>query len=355
MPPMLASDLDYDLPPQRIAAQPVQPRDSARLMVVDRTSGGIDHRAVRDLPALLKPADLLVFNESKVLPAHFQATRAGTGGRVTGLFLAEPQQGRWRVMLESRGSLQPGETVALDDDANLKLIERLGAGEWLVAVQSAQTTLELLDRVGAAPLPPYIRKARRERRLPEIDSTDAHRYNTVYANTPGSVAAPTAGLHFTPGLLAALQQAGVSCAFVTLHIGLGTFAPIRTDVVEDHPIHSEHMTVPAATIVAINTARAAGGRVIPVGTTAVRALESLPDPLPHDDFTCDTGLFITEASFAFRFTDALMTNFHLPRSTLLALVAALPGVGIERLKQWYAVAIEREYRFYSYGDAMLLL
>jgi S-adenosylmethionine:tRNA ribosyltransferase-isomerase len=290
-----------------------------------------------------------------VLPAYFKATRAATGGAVTGLFLVEPKPDVWRIMLESRGSLQTGETISLLDDAHLKLLERIGGGEWLVSLHADIDTLSLLDRIGATPLPAYIRKARRDLQLPEIEDADRHRYNTVYAQHQGSVAAPTAGLHFTPQLLTALSAAGIDSAFVTLHVGLGTFAPIRTETIEDHPIHAEWISVPAATIAAIRTARQAGGRVIPIGTTTVRSLESLPDPLPEGDYVSSTDLFITDGSFQFRFTDSLMTNFHLPKSTLLAMVAALPGVGIDRLKQWYGCAIDHDYRFYSYGDAMLLL
>ncbi len=343
---MRTDELDYHLPPGRIATQAAEPRDAAKLMVINRATGNVQHRHVRDLPDLLEPGDLLILNQSRVLPAFFTAIRADTGGKVTGLYLNSPAPNTWHVMLESRGSLQSGETITLAEDAHLELTERRGGGEWTARLHSADNTLALLERIGATPLPPYIRKARRDLAQPEISNADLLRYNTVYADAPGSVAAPTAGLHFTPQLLERLPH-----AFVTLHVGLGTFAPIRTDRVENHPIHSEWIDIPAATIAAVQEAK----RVIPVGTTSVRALESLPDPALDNDYVTDTNLFITDESFPFRFTDALMTNFHLPRSTLLALVAALPGVGIERLKTWYQGAIDNDYRFYSYGDAMLLL
>lgn len=365
---MLTQELDYHLPPERIATTPAEPRDAARLMVVHRRHNRIEHRHVRDLPDLgLGPNDLLVFNHSRVLPAFFEGVRHGTGGKITGLYLGAPAPGLWHVMLESRGSLRTGESVRLAPDAALELVTRLGAGQWHARLHSPQGTLDLLQRVGSTPLPPYIRKRRQALAQPLHQPDDAHRYNTVYAAEPGSVAAPTAGLHFTAPLLRQLDSLGVARAFVTLHVGLGTFAPVRTQRVEDHPIHSEWVSIPPATLAALARTRANAGRIIPVGTTTVRALESLPDPLPDPPlhpgpFSTDTRLFITPPDpaagtpgFRFRFADGLMTNFHLPCSTLLALVAALPEVGLDRLKQWYQLAIDHEYRFYSFGDAMLLL
>lgn len=309
----------------------------------------------------------MVFNRSMVIPARFSAVRRQTGGHVGGLYLSssgavpgsELPGGLWQVMLESRGTLRAGEWVDIQGDSALELLESQGAGMWLARLVGRADTLDLLHRVGSTPLPPYIRKARRAMGQAEDQADDRQRYNTVYAAEPGSVAAPTAGLHFTPELLAALDAMGVRRAFVTLHVGLGTFAPVRTQRVEDHPIHSEPVTIPAETIAMLRHARAHGARIIPVGTTTVRAMESLPDPLPDAgvDFTTNTNLFITPdgSGFHFRFADALMTNFHLPCSTLLALVAALPHVGIDRLKQWYRTAIEQQYRFYSYGDAMFIV
>jgi len=356
---MLVDELDYHLPPDLIADAPTASRDAARLMVIRRSDGQVSHHHVRDLPQLLGgPTDLLVFNRSKVLPAAFEAVRTGTGGKVTGLYLNSPQACQWQVMLESRGSLRAGEAVALTDEAQLELVERLGDGCWLARLDSRLSDLALLEQIGSPPLPPYIRRARKLRHQPTVQIQDVDRYNTVYATDPGSVAAPTAGLHFTDALLAELDAVGVMRAALTLHVGLGTFAPIRTEQVEDHPIHAEHISIPSRTIDALGQARRREMRIIPIGTTSVRALEALPDKLPDgQQFTTSTDLFITPADggFAFRFTDALMTNFHLPRSTLLALVAALPGVGIERLLGWYRQAIEQKYRFYSYGDAMLIL
>jgi S-adenosylmethionine:tRNA ribosyltransferase-isomerase len=354
---MLTHELDYVLPPGRIATEPAEPRDAARLMVIRRAEDRVEHRRVRDLPlidGLLRPGDLLVFNQTKVLPALLAATRRATGGKVQGLYVGLTGS-RWRVMLESRGTLRAGEFIDLSDDSHLELAERLGGGEWLAELHSPLATLPLLERIGATPLPPYIRHERKANHEPEVRPGDAERYNTVFAREPGSVAAPTAGLHFTPALLDALSQRGIQRASVTLHVGLGTFAPVRSERVEDHPIHHEFVAITRATLQALKETRARGGRIIPVGTTTVRALESLPALWQDlDGFTAETNLFITPG-FQFRFADGLMTNFHLPRSTLLAMVASLPDVGIGRLKGWYQVAIAEGYRFYSYGDAMLIV
>ncbi len=361
---MKIEELDYDLPPELIATEPLAQRDHARLLVVHRESDRLEHRRVVDLPALLRPGDLLVVNASKVLPAYLEGVRIGTGGRVTGLYLGDAEgegSAHWQVMLESRGSLREGERIGLPDGTELELVERLTGGAWRAAVHGQGDAVAILQRVGRPPLPPYIRKARRAMAQPEVQPSDTERYNTVYASQPGSVAAPTAGLHFTPELLARLDAMGVDRGTVTLHVGLGTFAPIRTARVEDHPIHREWMSVPMETLVKLGQTRQSGGRIIAVGTTTVRALESLPPVLPDPlrPVTMQTQLFITPSAngsaHPFRYTDALMTNFHLPRSTLLALVAALPGVGIDRLRRYYQTAVAQRYRFYSYGDAMLLI
>ncbi|MEE9211476.1 MAG: tRNA preQ1(34) S-adenosylmethionine ribosyltransferase-isomerase QueA [Phycisphaeraceae bacterium] len=374
---MRIEELDYDLPPDRIATTPVQPRDAARLMVIHRRRNHIEHRHVRDLPQLLHSGDLMIFNHSRVLPAYLVARRAATGGKVTGLYLnapippasaattdADTPPEHWHILLESRGTLGQGEHLILDDHAQLELADRLDNGQWRARLHADADTLTVLSRVGSTPLPHYIRRARRAMHQPEVNAQDAVHYNTVYGRDPGSVAAPTAGLHFTPELLDSLDRTGIQRAALTLHIGLGTFAPVRTCHLEDHRMHPEWFSTPAETLEAIRAARGRGGRIIPVGTTSVRALESLPQPLPDTGpYAAVTDLCITPpppdaphaAGFSFRFTDALLTNFHLPRSTLLALVAALPGVGIDQLKHWYRIAIDKQYRFYSYGDAMLIL
>ena len=368
---MRIDELDFDLPPELIATTPAEPRDTARLMVIHRKAQCVEHRTVRDLPKYLRAGDLMLFNESRVLPARFEAVRAATGGVVEGLFLSAAADGRsWRVMLESGGKLREGETLLMREGsqelASLVLLEKGERGQWRVGVQSELATVELLNRVGTMPLPPYIRQQRKAAGQAQVTQDDAQRYNTVYANTPGSVAAPTAGLHFTPELLQEIEDACVLRKSVTLHVGLGTFAPVRVERLEDHAMHSEWVSVPEATIRALRNMgvphnNQASRRRICVGTTTVRAVESLPDPLPEQgDFVTDTNLFITPGnertpSFTFRYTDVLMTNFHLPQSTLLALVAALPDVGVSKLLSWYELAVREKYRFYSYGDAMLLL
>ena len=358
---MRVEDLDFHLPTDRIATTPAHPRDSARLMVVDRETGKLTHHTVADLPKLgvFRGDDLMLFNRSRVLPAYYTATRAATGGKLKGLYLGKDDSGHWCTLIESRGKLKVGEHITLDEQSHLTLLENKGAGEWIADYTSPSDTVALLSRIGAAPLPPYIRKARKVLNLPEVNDSDMDRYNTVYAREAGSVAAPTAGLHFTPGLLDALDQLGIRRAEVTLHVGLGTFAPIRCQHVDDHPIHTEAVAIPPETIAALQVAREAGRSITPVGTTSIRAIESLPgdlNPLIRQGYCTDTDLFITpDNGFTFRYTDRLMTNFHLPRSTLLALVAALPGVGIDRLLGWYRIAIDRGYRFYSYGDAMLIV
>lgn len=369
MPDMRTDALDYELPPELIATQPATPRDAARLMVIHRQSDNIEHRQARDLPRVLAASrgdgpDLMVMNHTRVVPAAFTGVRTATGGRVQGLYLDSPasQPDQWRCLIESRGKPKPGETITLDENARLTLLAKQGGGHWLAQLISDRPTLAVLDAVGAPPLPPYIRQQRKLAGLPEMTETDRERYNTIFAQTPGSVAAPTASLHFTPSLLRDLDAAQVKRAPLTLHVGMGTFAPVRSDRLEDHPIHQEWMHIPAATIAALKQVRQSRGRIIPIGTTCVRALESLPDAAcpaakKPADFITHTGLFIRpdDPSFAFRFTDALMTNFHLPRSTLLGLVAALPGVGVDRLLSWYRLAVREGYRFYSYGDAMLIL
>lgn len=353
---MRMDELDYDLPPERIAQRPAERRDDARLMVVrfDRCADGetIEHARVSELPRLLQEGDVMVLNDTKVLAARFEAVRESTGGAVEGLFVESRGEEEWQVMLKAGGRLRSGERLRLDAEHHLELVGKLDDGTWAAIRRGPLPTQLLLERVGHMPLPPYIRRPRNE--IDQTDHLDRARYQTVYASHLGAVAAPTAGLHFTEGLLQQLRERGIETARLTLHVGPGTFAPVRTERLEAHAMHAERFTVPAATLATLIAAQAEGRRIIPVGTTSVRALESLPDPLPTParDYTGETRLLIAPG-FAFRFTDALMTNFHLPRSTLLALVAAL--MGLERLMRCYRVAIDEGYRFYSYGDAMLIL
>lgn len=369
---MRTDALDYDLPDERIATRPAEPRDSARLMVVHRGDEGItiEHHRARDLPELgvLTPDDLLVVNQTRVLQAYLTGTRTTTGGKISGLFIGTDAGERWQVMLESRGTLEAGEQITLGERPNavtFALAESLGGGQWLAVPKGDEPAPALLDRIGQTPLPPYIRKQRRRQGQAELTPEDLDRYNTVYATeqdaSTGSVAAPTAGLHFTHELLKQLENQGIERAAVDLHVGVGTFAPVRTDTLEEHNMHAEWFTVPRQTLDAIRNCRARGGRLLVVGTTTVRSLESLPnDALEPDRYpagvTATTNLFIhPDAGFTFRFTDRLMTNFHLPKSTLLALVASLPGMGLDALQHSYREAVEARYRFYSYGDAMLIV
>ena len=361
--PVKTAQLDYELPEALIATTPAEPRDSARLMVFRRATASVEHAHVRDLPELgvVGKGDLMLVNQTRVLPAYLRATRAATGGKITGLYLDSPCENVWRLMLESRGKLTPGETIILDDRAKLTLQTREAGGQWLAQLEANTDTLSVLHRLGTTPLPPYIRRARKQQGDPETTDNDRDRYNTVYAGAQDhaqSVAAPTAGLHFTPALLDQLAAQGVTRAAVDLHVGAGTFAPVRVDDLNDHAMHAEHLTIDSATIAALRAVRERGGKILAIGTTTVRAVESLPPNLADAEagFAADTQLFIQpDAGFTFRYTDALLTNFHLPRSTLLALVAALPGVGINRLHALYQEAIDHGYQFYSYGDAMLIV
>jgi S-adenosylmethionine:tRNA ribosyltransferase-isomerase len=353
---MRVDDLDYHLPEALIAQRPTDRRDAARLLLARPPFTTPSHHTVSDLPDLLAPGDLLIFNDTRVLPARFHAIRDKTGGRLEGLFIEARSDDTWHVLLRSGGRLQTGEHLTLQGSDRLHLLDHLPDGSWIVRKISDTDTITLLQRIGSMPLPPYIRRQRHEPADQAFDTIDRERYQTVYARQFGAVAAPTAGLHFTPDLLDRLRQRGIDTAFVTLHVGLGTFQPVRVEDLDDHPMHSEHFTIPAATLAALIAARNTGRRIIAVGTTSVRAIESLPQNLDQldlsRDFEADTALLI-QPGFNFRFTRGLMTNFHLPRSTLLALVAAITG--LDPLKRLYTIAIENRYRFYSYGDAMLLL
>lgn len=341
---------DYPLPPELIAQQPLANRADARLLVVDRAAGSLSHWHIRDLPELLRKGDCLVVNDTRVVPARLIGYRTQTEGRWEGLFLAADEHGNWRILSKTRGRLLPGETITLEDrsarDAlSLKLLIKEPEGVWVVRPQSDEATFALLDRVGRVPLPGYIRGG-------EMIDSDRERYQTVFAATPGAVAAPTAGLHFTPELLRQLAAVGVSGAKVTLHVGLGTFRPITAPTLAEHPMHSEWGQIDAAAVAAIDSARAGGGRVVSVGTTSMRVLETASADGVLKPWNGDTNLFI-RPPYQFHCVDALLTNFHLPRSTLLILVSTFGGD--ELIRAAYAEAVRQEYRFYSYGDAMLIV
>jgi S-adenosylmethionine:tRNA ribosyltransferase-isomerase len=344
---------DYELPPERIAQQPLADRAQARLLVVDRRRNALEHRQIRDLPQLLLPGDMLVLNETRVVPARLMGRRTATGGAWEGLFLSLDADGSWRVLSQTRGKLQPGETVTLvdpagNDAAQLAMLARHEGGVWTArpeGVASSADAFALLDRAGRVPLPPYIRHG-------EMTPEDRQNYQTVFAQVPGAVAAPTAGLHFTRELLDQLAARGIESARVTLHVGLGTFRPIAGERLDEHVMHSEWGEIAPAAVARLAECRARGGRIVSIGTTSVRVLETASASGELAAWSGWTELFI-RPPYRFRSVDALLTNFHLPRSTLLVLVQTLGGE--ELIRRAYTEAIAREYRFYSYGDAMLIV
>jgi S-adenosylmethionine:tRNA ribosyltransferase-isomerase len=353
---MRLSDLDFPLPERLIAQEPAATREAARLLTLGRQSGAVGHGHIPDLVRLLRAGDLLVVNDTKVRPARLFARRA-TGGAVE-LLLVEPAPssgaGVWRSMLQANRPVRVGERLRLTDGSHdlagsVRLEGRDATGLWLVAPEEGDLAA-WMEAAGRLPLPPYIRRSRDDART----ALDRERYQTVFAREPGAVAAPTAGLHLTHDLLAALEARGVRRAAVTLHVGLGTFQPVKVDDLTQHRMHAEAYVVPAETAEQVRRTKAEGGRVVAVGTTSLRTLEAAaltsPDGLPRAG-AATTDLFILPG-FAFRVVDALLTNFHLPRSTLLALVAAFAG--LERVHEAYRQAVLGEYRFFSYGDAMFV-
>ncbi len=355
---MRTDELDFDLPGDLIAREPARPRDASRLLVVSRSDPSVlDHRVVRDLPGYLRAGDVLVFNTTRVVPARFAGVNLDTGGKVTGLYLesaSEPDH--WRVLIKMRRH-RPGARIGLDlkpgqtQPVELELIKReTDDGVWLVRVTGGEDALE---RAGLPPLPPYILSARRHAGEAENRDEDEGVYQTVYAQEPGSVAAPTAGLHFTPQLLRTLSEQSVGREDVTLHVGRGTFQPVEVDDLESHPMHSEHCRIEPGVMERLQKAKADGGRVIPVGSTSCRTIESFAGRNVESG-ELDTNLLVSPG-YAWQVTDGLMTNFHLPRSTLIAMVAALFPEGADRVREIYAEAIRERYRFFSFGDAMLIL
>ncbi|MCB9848473.1 MAG: tRNA preQ1(34) S-adenosylmethionine ribosyltransferase-isomerase QueA [Phycisphaeraceae bacterium] len=368
---MRTDELDYELPPRLIACRPAEPRDSARLMVLSRSEPDrMEHRTVAELPALLEPGDLLVRNRTWVHPARLSARRTDTGGRVEGLYLdqCDPPD-RWLAMLKSNGRLRAGTSIEFLDahGAETGVTATLEAkldDHWRLAIDAStidpKNAAAALERVGATPLPPYIARRRHSEGIDIPDEADRAWYRTIDAlpamNARGSVAAPTAGLHFTEQLLERIDSMGVRRADVLLHVGMGTFKPIETATVGEHPMHTERYAVSADAVAKLRQAHAQDRRIIAVGTTSARTLESLPLDLSaiKEGVESETSILI-EPGHAWRHAGALLTNFHLPRSTLLAMVAALLPEGIDRLRSHYGEAIARGYRFYSYGDAMLIL
>ncbi len=365
---MKVSALDYALPSELIAQHPAEVRSESRLLVMKRAGGTLVDSRFSRLGGFLRPGDCLVLNDTKVLPARFFARRR-TGGQLEGLFLrATATGGVWEVMLKGARKVKTGEVITIQDKeqrdfCGAEVTEKKSDGVCLLRVEGGADVEKTLDRVGFPPLPPYIH---RDHDLPTAEQ-DRRRYQTVYARQAGAVAAPTAGLHFTEDLLRRLKDAGIRFATVTLHVGAGTFKPIAVENVEEHQIHHEWYRLDAENAGIIQAAREAGGRIVAVGTTATRVLETVAANVgwacahaatgPHESKpilpACEgtTGLFITPG-YEFRLVDAMITNFHLPRSTLLALVGAFAG--LENVLAAYRHAIEQRYRFYSYGDAMLI-
>ena len=352
----LLSSYDYELPRELIAAHPLPERDASRLMVLNRQTRSVSHRRFVDLPTLLRPGDLLVLNETRVIPARLAGIRAKTGGRWSGLYLGSTPDGAWRVMGQTRGRLEPGESLllhpihgtgeAMADRLELRLEEKEPDGIWRVRPTTDADPLTLLARFGTVPLPPYMGRD-------VAEPADWERYQTTYARSPGAVAAPTAGLHFTPQVFEQCRARGVSTATVTLHVGVGTFRPISVEHLADHQMHAEWCELPAETVEAIRTARDRGGRVVAVGTTSVRTLESAAVAGGEElrAWAGETQLFI-RPPYQFRVVDALITNFHLPLSSLVVMVSALADR--EFILGAYREAVQQRYRFFSYGDAMLI-
>lgn len=349
---MKTNELDYDLPSELIAQDPPAVRSESRLLVLDRATGSLTDSYFRQLGDFLRAGDCLVLNDTKVLPARFYAHRS-TGGKLEGLFLGRGSApGVWEVLLKGARKVKPGEAIHLEDRGESAfcqaiVVEKKPDGACLLEVHRRADAECLLAEIGFPPLPPYIH---RDHDIARAES-DLQRYQTVYARCPGAVAAPTAGLHFTEELLAQLKAAGIELAYVTLHVGAGTFKPIATENVEEHEIHREWYRLDAANAAAINAARERGGRIVAVGTTVTRVLETIARDGPLAAREGTTNLFIMPG-YEYRVVQAMITNFHLPRSTLLALVGAFAG--LEKMRAAYRHAIAQCYRFYSYGDAMLI-
>ncbi len=364
--PSEMDEYDFPIPKSLIAQHPLASRGDARLMLVDRQRQAIEHWHVRDLPSILRAKDCLILNDTRVVPAKLVGVRQKTGGRWQGLFLESDNQGVWRLMCKTRGKVEPGEVVTLFDrqgreSFSLLMVTRLEDGHWAAVPQlhlldedsplrqAVKTTRQqwtvLLPEVGQIPLPHYIRGGNM------LDS-DLRDYQTVYAKHLGAVAAPTAGLHFTQDLLLRLKQEGVGIGRITLHVGAGTFRPVQTESLAEHSMHHEWCNVDEKTVSLVEQHKQAGGRVIMVGTTSMRALETAARSGTLQPFCGETNLFI-RPGFQFHVADGLMTNFHLPRTTLLVLVRTFGGDAL--MKRAYQEAVENEYRFFSYGDSMLIV
>jgi S-adenosylmethionine:tRNA ribosyltransferase-isomerase len=358
---MRTADFDFELPVNLIAQNPPPARDGSRLLVFDRSSGIVKHRQFSDFPGYLRKGDVLVLNNSRVIPARLRAMNVKTGGRFELLLLEEGGLNDWWVMLRPGKRARNGTRMVITDAAQrttsieATVLDSNEEGHRRLRFVGTENILHAVEELGEVPLPPYIRR----REKAEL-AQDRERYQTVFAQPPGSVAAPTAGLHFTHELLQRIRQAGVEVCFVTLHVGLGTFAPVKSDDLAGHNMHEERYELSSSTAEAINRAKALGGRIVAVGTTTLRALESASVHTPGSVMAGShrTKIFIYPP-YDFKVVDCLLTNFHLPRSTLLMLVSAFadPGrtEGVQKIRHTYVEAVQQRYRFFSYGDAMLLL
>ena len=340
---MKVSDFNYELPERLIAQHPLETRDSSRLMVIDKNSGDITHRIFRDLPDYIYPGDLLVMNDTRVLPARLLGVREDTGGHVELLLLRRIDRDTWETLAKPGKSVRPGRWFSFGEGKlRAEILEVHNDGNRIVRFHYKGIFEEILDQLGEMPLPPYIHEK----------LEDKERYQTVYSNAEGSAAAPTAGLHFTPELLEAIRAKGAQIAFITLHVGLGTFRPVKVTEITEHLMHSEYFTISKETAQIIEQARVSGGRIISVGTTTTRTLESV---MRDKGEICEcsgwTDIFIYPG-FHYRIVDALITNFHLPESTLIMLVSAF--LGYEKTMTAYRAAVQDQYRFFSFGDSMFI-
>lgn len=348
---MNSAAFDYNLPEELIAQYPVEPRDASRLMVINRGTGVIEHRLFSDLLTYLKPEDTLVINRTRVIAARLRGVRVETGGRVEVVLIREQTPGLWEALLRPGARLLPGTKLLLEEGAlEATVVDKPGSESRCLRFPDGVEVLETLERVGQLPLPPYITRS--------VNADDRTRYQTVYADEPGAIAAPTAGLHFTDRLLNSIRQVGVRIVPILLHVGPGTFRPLRSETIEEHTMEPEYYRVEAAALREI-VARRKKGRILAVGTTTVRTLETIAgetldnaDEMPVQDCEGWTSCYI-HPPYRFRLVDTLVTNFHLPRSTLLMLVCAFAGR--ELVLSAYEEAVRERYRFYSYGDAMLVV
>ncbi len=338
---------NYDLPPERIAQHPAERRDMARMLVLHRDSGLIEHKTITDIVDYLHAPDVLVLNNTKVIPARVFGHKVASGGKVELLLLEEIQPGEWKVLMKTSRRPKVGDRLELcSGKAQATMLYDGEQGEAVLKIEAERPLMEILDEEGVPPLPPYI--TRKEQTHEQI-KTDRERYQTVYASEPGAAAAPTAGLHFTDEIFQALKHKGISKAELTLHVGLGTFRPVSAEIITDHEMHHERYAVSAGAAQTIRTAKADGGRVIAVGSTSVRTLESVS---PIQAAEGSTHIFIYPP-YTFKNVDAILTNFHLPKSTLLMMMSAFADR--ELMLHAYEIAVQEEYRFFSYGDCMLIL